>query len=170
MTMFAAVRKCLKRHDCRMHHARPDGEGDQAAVFSRVPCSGNQKNAEDRINTADHLQIVGAFTAMPDPARRPHEAERIDQPEDNAENNKREFQIALSGLVVHGFLPSVLLGFLAYLSLPLLTKSLKKMCCVNFNQYAVLPAPHAAGTLRDLEGAHDFCVSIFRRETSAMSA
>ena len=109
-----------------MHHARPDGEGDQAAVFSRVPCSGNQKNAEDRINTADHLQIVGAFTAMPDPARRPHEAERIDQPEDNAENNKREFQIALSGLVVYGSLPSVLLGFLAYLSLPLLTTSLKK--------------------------------------------
>src|SRR6476620_10047622 len=97
-----------------MHDARPDGEGDQAAVFSRVPCSGNQKNAEDGIDTADHLQIVGALTAMPDPARRPHEAEWIDQPEHDAENNKCEFQIALSGLVVRDFLPSALLGFLAH--------------------------------------------------------
>src|SRR6476661_2285146 len=106
VAMFEAVRKCLNCHDCRMHDARPDGEGDQAAVFSWVPCSGNQKNAKNCIDTADHLQIVDALTAMPDPARRPHEAKRIDQQEDDTENNQREFQIALSGLVAHSSLPS----------------------------------------------------------------
>ena len=106
--MFEAVRKCLNCHDCRMHDARPDGEGDQAAVFSWVPCSGNQKNAENRIDTADHLQIIDALTAMPDPARRPHEAKRIDQQEDDTETNKRRSpRSALSGLVVHSSLPSI---------------------------------------------------------------
>jgi hypothetical protein len=124
-----------------MHDARPDGEGDQAAVISRVPCSGNQKNAEDRIDAADHLQIVGALTAMPDLARRPHEAERIDQPEDDAENNEREFQIALSGLVVHGFLPSALLGFLADLSLPLRIKIPKK-CAASISSVSASRPSH----------------------------
>ena len=106
VAMFAAVIKCLNRHDCRMHDARPNGEGNQAAVFCRIPCSGNQKNAEDQIDTADHLQIVAALATMPDPARRPHEAKRIDQQEGDSGNDKREFQIALSNLVVHHFLLS----------------------------------------------------------------
>src|SRR5262249_48295856 len=93
--MFAAVIKCLNRHDCRMHDARPDREGNQAAVFCRIPCSGNQKNAEDHIDTADHLQIVAALATMPDPARRPHEAKRIDQQEGSSGSDKSEFQIAL---------------------------------------------------------------------------
>ena len=48
---------------------------------------------------------------MPDPARRPHEAKRIDQQESDAGNDKREFQIALSDLVVHHVLLSAQLGF-----------------------------------------------------------
>src|SRR5262245_52811434 len=104
--MFAAIIKCLSRHDRRMHDARPDGEGNQAAVLCRILCSGDEKNAEDRVDTADHLQIVAPPTTMPDPARRPHEAKRIDQQEGYSSNDKREFQVALSGLVVHHFLLS----------------------------------------------------------------
>src|SRR5262249_25286795 len=91
--MFAAVIKCLNRHDCRMHDARPDREGNQAAVFCRISCSGNQENAEDHVDTADHLQIVAALATMPDPARRPHEAKRIDQQEGSSGNDKSEFQM-----------------------------------------------------------------------------
>src|SRR5262245_66164499 len=84
-----------------MYEARPDGEGNQAAVFCRIPCSGDQKNAEDQIDTADHLQIVAALATMPDPTRRPHETKRIDQQEGDSGNDKRKFQIALSNLVHH---------------------------------------------------------------------
>src|SRR5262245_8011711 len=90
-----------------MHDGRPDREGNQAAVLCRIPCSGNQKNAEDHIETAYHLQIVTALATMPDPPRRPHEAKRIDQHEGYSANDKREFQIALSNIVVHHNLPAL---------------------------------------------------------------
>src|SRR4029077_5577789 len=38
---------------------------------------------------------------MPDPARRPHKAKRIDPQEGDSRNDQREFQIAFSNLVVH---------------------------------------------------------------------
>src|SRR5262249_3488312 len=106
--MFAAIIKCLNRHDCPMHDARPDREGNQAAVLCRIPCSGNQKNAEDCVDTAHHLQIVVALATMPDPTRRPHETKRIDQHEGDSENDKCKFQITLSNLVVHPALPSTI--------------------------------------------------------------
>src|SRR5262245_1837678 len=107
--MFAAVIKCLNRHDCPMHDARPDREGNQAAVVCRIPCGGNHKNAEDCIDTAHHLQIVVALATVPDPTRRPHEAKRIDQQESDSGNDQRKFEIVLSNLVVHHVLPA--LGF-----------------------------------------------------------
>ena len=52
-------------------------EGNQATVFCRIPCSGNQKNAEDHIDTADHLQIQRALDhARPSPKATRGQADR----------------------------------------------------------------------------------------------
>ncbi|MGB8709060.1 MAG: hypothetical protein WCD39_04735 [Methyloceanibacter sp.] len=99
--MFLTIGEGLRRHDRRMHDARPDGEGDQAAIRRRVPGGGDQEDTEHRIDAADHLEIVGALPAVPDPAGGPDYAERIDQQKDNPEHDEGHLQIFFLGLVVH---------------------------------------------------------------------
>src|SRR5262245_9791722 len=101
VTLFLSVGKGLHRHDQCMHDARPDGESDQAAIGSRVPRWGDQEDAQHRIDAADHLEIVIALPAVPDPARSPDQPKGIDQQEDNSEGDERRLQIFFSGLVVH---------------------------------------------------------------------
>src|SRR6185437_14864931 len=79
--MFAAVIKCLNRHDCGMHDARPDREGNQAAVFCRIPC-GDRKMPRATRGQADRSA------------------------KGNSGDDKHEFKIALSNLVVHHVLLS----------------------------------------------------------------
>jgi hypothetical protein len=72
----------LCRHDAGVPDARPDGERDQAPMLFGFPSRGDQIGAQDRIDPAHHLQVIFAFSTVPNPARWPNQPERVDDEED----------------------------------------------------------------------------------------
>src|SRR5262245_35243717 len=97
MAEFVPVVQGLCRHDCSVHNARPDRERDQTTMLGWVARRQNEKNSQHRIDPADHLQIILAVPAMPDPARRPDQAHRVNEEEDYAESSQRQFEQVIFG-------------------------------------------------------------------------
>src|SRR5262245_33931256 len=97
----------LGSHDAGMHDARPDGEGDQAAMLRGIACRQDQKNTQDGINPANHLQIIPALPGMPLPTRGPNQTEWIDQKEDHPKDHKGDFKKPLACGIVHAEPPSL---------------------------------------------------------------
>ena len=90
MRQFVSIIERLGRHDPGVSQARPDRERDQAAVIGRISCSGDEKNAQHGINSADHLQIVLALASVPHPTGGPYQTDGVYQTEDYAEGRQRE--------------------------------------------------------------------------------
>ena len=67
MTNLVPISDGLCRHDAGVHDARPDRERDQAAVLGGIARSGDEVGTEDRINPANHLQVVLAMSTVPQP-------------------------------------------------------------------------------------------------------
>jgi hypothetical protein len=61
----------LDAHDRRVIHARPCREGDQAAMRRRIVGREDQEDAQHGIDAGDHLQVIAAHAAVPDPTRWP---------------------------------------------------------------------------------------------------
>src|SRR3954447_8244936 len=70
-------------------------------MFGRITCRSNQISTENRVDSADHLQIILAMAAVPLPPRRPNEAERVDREEDCAECNQSNLEQFFARDVVH---------------------------------------------------------------------
>jgi hypothetical protein len=76
MAAFGWIMEGLRGHDRAVNHARPHGKPDDAPVRIGISRSDEQKYAQRRINSDNHQQIV-RMSLAPDPARRPHNAQRI---------------------------------------------------------------------------------------------
>src|SRR5215467_7414538 len=61
----------------------------------------NEISTEDRVDPADHLQVVLAMATVPLPSRRPNDAERVDREEDYAECNQSNLEEFFARDVVH---------------------------------------------------------------------
>src|SRR6516225_3870029 len=70
-------------------------------MFGRITRRCNQITTEDRVDPADHLEIILAMATVPLPSRRPNEAERIDGEEDCAESNQSNLEEFFAPDVVH---------------------------------------------------------------------
>src|SRR3954447_12194771 len=70
-------------------------------MFGRITCRSNQISTENRVDSADHLQIILAMAAVPLPPRRPNKAERVDREEDCAECNQSNLEQFFARDVVH---------------------------------------------------------------------
>src|SRR5215470_13829293 len=92
-------------HNAGVHDTRPDGERDQAAVFGRITRGSNEISAEHRVDTTDHLEVVLAMATVPQPSRRPNEAERVDGEEDCAECNQGNLEKFFARDVIHAETP-----------------------------------------------------------------
>src|SRR5258706_14126241 len=91
----------LCRHNSGMRDARPDGKRDQAAVLGGIASGGDQKGTQDGVEPADHLQVITALSAVPQPARRPNQAQGIDEKKYCAESHERNLQELLTCTIVH---------------------------------------------------------------------
>src|SRR5215472_14725342 len=70
MTALGRVAHGLNAHDCRVDHARPHGEPDEARVRVGISCGDEQKHAQRRVHSNDHHEIV-RMSLSPSPARGP---------------------------------------------------------------------------------------------------
>src|SRR5262245_26647840 len=96
MSSLLRIADGLYRHDDSMHDARPDRERDQAAVLGGIVGRGDQVGTEYRIESADHLKVVMAMSAVPQPAGGPNETERVDGEKDCAEYHECNFKQLLA--------------------------------------------------------------------------
>src|SRR5215467_4601964 len=101
VTCLVSVIHGLYCHDAGVHDARPDRERDQAAMLGRITRSSNEIGSENRVNPADHLEVILAMATVPLPSRRPDEAERVDGEEDCAECNQSNLEELFARGVVH---------------------------------------------------------------------
>src|SRR5262249_54095955 len=74
-------------------------------MFRGITRGGNEKSTENRVDPADHLQVILAMATVPLPSRRPNEAERVDSEEDRAECNQSNLEEFFARNVVHGESP-----------------------------------------------------------------
>ena len=61
-------------------------------MFGRITRGSNEISTENRVDPADHLQVVLAMAIVPLPSRRPNEAERVDGEEDCADCNQSNLE------------------------------------------------------------------------------
>src|SRR5215472_7888011 len=102
MAEFLPIVQGLSRHNCSVHNARPDRERNQTAMLRRVARRQNKKYTQNRIDPADHLQVVLAVPPMPDPPRRPDQAHRVNEKEDHAESTQCQFEQVVFGYASGG--------------------------------------------------------------------
>src|SRR5215468_224624 len=102
MAEFVSIVQGLSRHNCSVHNARPDRERNQTAMLRRVARRQNKKYTQNRIDPADHLQVVLAVPPMPDPPRRPDQAHRVNEKEDHAEGSQCQFEQVVFGYASGG--------------------------------------------------------------------
>ena len=71
MTYLVPIIDGLYCHDAGVDDARPDREGDQAAMLGWIARSSDEKGTENGLNPADHLKVVLAIPTVPLPSRWP---------------------------------------------------------------------------------------------------
>src|SRR6516162_237745 len=76
-------------------------------MFGRITRRNNEISTENRVDPADHLQVIFAMATVPLPSRRPNEAERVDGEEDCANCNQSNLKEFFARDVVHEDLLSV---------------------------------------------------------------
>ncbi len=64
-----------------------------------------EPNFRNGSELTDHLKVIFAFSAMPHPARRPNQAERIDDEENSAERHKCHLKKLFARTIVHAETP-----------------------------------------------------------------
>jgi hypothetical protein len=70
-------------------------------MFGRITRRGNQISAENRVDPADHLEIILAMATVPLPSRWPNEAEWINGEEDCADCNQSNLEELFARDLVH---------------------------------------------------------------------